>query len=233
MNADISLPLKSSGRLAIVDRDATIISSRQIAYACYRQAFDQIIAAAEPRSEPLKEEEYTRQYHPFDKNRVYKKYYPQLTEDQMAGIGEASWHYYLDHFEDARFNLLIPGMDDFMRKLKEAGNLIVILTSSHIDGKWLRHYRIPVDDFYSMQKLKKDPGIDSKDRAIDYILKTYGKDYSEGVTIGDNPKDHVDSVLSIGTGFGLGHPAARKLLRESVDLYAETVDDLYRFFGLD
>jgi len=234
MKNNIPLPLESGSWLAIVDRDATIISSRQIAYSCYRESFDRVISPADPDAELMSEEEYTFQYHPFDKEQVYRSNYPRLSPDQLEAVGEASWQYYLSHFEDPQFNLLIPGMDDFMRRLKEDGNLVVILTSSHIDGKWLRHYEIPVDGFFSMQDLKKKKIIEGgKDEAIEYILTSYNKPRTRVVTVGDNPRDHVEDVLSIGIGFGLGHPAARDLIESSVDLYAGTVDDPYRFFGLD
>ena len=60
----------------------------------------------------------------------------------------------------------------------------------------------------------------------------YGKSPREAVTIGDNPKDHIEEVISIGTPFGLDSPAARRDLEKAVDFYAPRVENIYEFFNL-
>ncbi|MFH1037654.1 MAG: HAD hydrolase-like protein [PVC group bacterium] len=229
---DLSLPLPSRDRLVILDRDATIISSREIAYGCFEEAFDKVISQVYPPAAKLSKEKYTREYHPFHRTGVYEVYYPGLNEGQLIQVGEVSWQYYLNNNQHDRFNLLIPGMDDFIRKLKAAGSLIIILTVSEGDGKWLTNYRIPVDGYFSMTRLQKDGVIEGKKpEAIRYILDQYGRSFPDVITIGDNPKDHIDEVISIGAAFGLGCPAARQELKESIDLYADRVETLYDFFA--
>ncbi len=230
---DLSLPLPSRGWLIILDRDATIISSREIAYGCYEEAFEKVISQTYPPAAKLSEEAFTRAYHPFARTGIYEVYYPRLTEVQLVEVGEVSWQFYLDNYRHVRFNALIPGMDAFIRKLKKSGSLIIILTASEGDGKWMRHYRIPVDGYFSVTKLRKDKIIEGKKpAAIRYILQQYNRSFGEAITIGDNPLDHIDEVISIGTAFGLGSFAAQQTLKESVDLYAPRVETLYEFFDL-
>ena len=228
---DISLPLPAREWLVILDRDATIISSREIAYGCFEESFENVISETYPLSEKLSLEEYTRAYHPFERTGVYEVYYPRLSHVQMEKIGELSWQFYLDNYRKEQFNELLEGMDDFIRKLKGAGSLIVILTASESDGKWLRHYGIPVDAIFSVTTMRKDKVIEGKKPdAIRHILEQYNKSYEDTVTIGDNPKDHIEEIISIGAEFGLGCPEARQVLRESVDISASRVENLYGIF---
>jgi phosphoglycolate phosphatase-like HAD superfamily hydrolase len=230
---NIPLPLPKQEWLIILDRDATIISSREIAYGCFEESFEKVISEVYPLSEKLTLEEYTRSYHPFERTGVYEVYYPRLSLVQMELIGELSWQFYLDNYREEHFNNLLEGMDDFIRELKAAGCLIVILTASEGDGQWMRHYNIPVDGYYSVTRLRKDKVIaGKKPDAIRHILQQHNKSSSESVTIGDNPKDHIPEILSIGTAFGLGCPGARRMLEESVDLYAPRVETLHEIFGL-
>ncbi len=228
-----SLPLSPRGMAMIIDRDATIISSRPIAYGCYRASFHEVIRPADPRARELDEAEFSREYHPFTRTGIYEVYYPGLTEDDRVRIGEVSWNFYISNYHKPEFNPLIPGMDEAIRSLKAAGATIVILTASESDGRWLKHYRIPVDSYYSVQRLRKEKIIDGKKpEAIRHILAQLGKSPREAVTIGDNPKDHVPEVISIGTPFGLDSPAARRDLEKAVDLCAARVEDLCEIFNL-
>jgi len=228
---DISLPLPDREWLVILDRDATIISSREIAYGCFEESFEKVISETYQLSEKLSLEEYTRSYHPFERTGVYEVYYPRLSHVQMELIGELSWQFYLDNYRKKQFNGLLEGMDDFIRKLKGAGCLIVILTASESDGKWMRHYGIPVDAIFSVTTMRKDKVIEGKKPdAIRYILEQYDRSYEDTVTIGDNPKDHIDEIVSIGAEFGLGCPAARQALRENVDITAPRVETLHEIF---
>lgn len=230
---DIALPLPARGRLIILDRDATIISSREISYGCFEESFEKVISESYPISEKLSLEEYTRSYHPFEKTGVYEVYYPGLSSEQMDRIGELSWQFYLDNYREEHFNELLKGMDDFIRELKAAGSLIVILTASEGDGHWMRHYNIPVDGYYSVIRLRKENVISgNKPDAIRHILKEHKRSPSDTITIGDNPKDHIAEIISIGAAFGLGSPSARRMLEESVDLYAPRVETLHEIFGL-
>lgn len=219
--------------MVIMDRDATILSSREIAYGCYEDSFDKIISNLYPPSSKLSITEYTRYYNPFEKTGIYEVYYPLLSSQQMERITELNWQFYLKNCRVEKFNKILPGMDRFIRKLKEYGCLVVVLTASDGDGIWMRHYNIPIDGFYSVIQLQKSKIIScEKSEAIGYILKRHKKSPPETVTIGDNPNDHVDGILSIGTAFGLGCPAARRMLKNSVDLYAPRVEKLYDIFGL-
>jgi len=206
-----SLPLSPQGTLIIIDRDATIISSREIAYGCYRAAFDRVIRKSDSEAGQLGEELFSRAYHPFSRIGVYEVYYCR----------------------EPKFNRLIPGMDGAIRALKAAGGVIVILTASESDGSWLKHYRIPVDGLFSVQRLKKDGIIEGgKPEAIHHILDQYGASPRAAVTIGDNPQDHIDEVISIGTPFGLACPDARRDLEKAVDIYIPRLENLYRIFNL-
>ena len=230
---NLSLPLPDREWLIIMDRDATIISSREIAYGCFEEAFSQVISETYPLSEKLSQEKYTRSYHPFERTGVYEKYYPRLSPEQLVRVGEVSWQFYLANYRKERFNLLLEGIDDFLRKLKAAGCLIAILTASEGDGHWMRHYNIPVDAYYSMIRLQKKEVISGKKPdAIRHIIKQHNRSSKNTVTIGDNPKDHIAGIMSIGTAFGLGCPAARRMLKGSVDLYAPRVETLHEIFGL-
>ncbi len=229
----ITLPLSPRGKVMIIDRDATIISSRQIAYACYRTSFREVVQKADPEARELDEAEFSRGYHPCPRTGIYEVYYPGLQEPDRERIGEVSWDFYIGNYHKPEFNLLIPGMDEFIRALKSAGAAIVILTASEADGKWMKHYRIPVDSYFSVHRLRDEKIIaGKKPEAIRHILKEYGKSPREAVTIGDNPKDHVEEVISIGTPFGLDSPAARRDLEEAVDLCASRVEDLFEIFNL-
>lgn len=230
----LSLPLSPRGTVLIIDRDATIISTREIAYACYRAAFNRVIRKADPEAGLLSEELFSRAYHPFTRTGIYEVYYPRLGEEQRKLIGEVSWNYYLNNYHQPEFNRLIPGMDDCLRSLQAAGGVIVILTVSEAGGEWLRHYRIPVDGYFSLTRMKKEGAIaGGKPEAIRHILERYGKSSREAVTIGDNPTDHVEEITSIGCGFGLGCPAARRDLEDAVAIYVSRVEELSRIFGLD
>jgi phosphoglycolate phosphatase-like HAD superfamily hydrolase len=228
-----SLPLSPQGTLIIIDRDATIISSREIAYGCYRAAFDRVIRKSDSEAGQLGEELFSRAYHPFSRIGVYEVYYPNLKESDRKRIGEVSWEFYTSHCREPKFNRLIPGMDGAIRALKAAGGVIVILTASESDGSWLKHYRIPVDGLFSVQRLKKDGIIEGgKPEAIHHILDQYGASPRAAVTIGDNPQDHIDEVISIGTPFGLACPDARRDLEKAVDIYIPRLENLYRIFNL-
>lgn len=230
----LSLPLSPRGMLMIIDRDATIISSREIAYGCYRAAFNEVIRKADPKALELSEEIFSRDYHPFARTGIYEVYYPGLEESDRERVGEVTWDFYLGNYRKPEFNRLIPGMDDCIRALKAAGGIIVILTVSESDGRWMRHYRIPVDGYFSVTRLRNEKIIDGKKpEAIRHILEQYGKTPREAVTIGDNPKDHVERVISIGASFGLDSPAARRDLEKAVGLYARRVENLYEFFNLN
>jgi len=231
MKKNIPLPLPKQEWLIILDRDATIISSREIAYGCFEESFEKVVSEIYPKSSKLSLEEFTRSYHPFERTGVYEVYYPRLSSEQMELIGELSWQFYLDNCREESFNDLLEGMDDFIRELRAAGCLVVILTASDGDGHWMRHYDIPVDGFYSMIRLRQDEMFTGKKpEAIRHILKQYNKSFSESVTIGDNPKDHIPEIISIGAAFGLGCPSARRMLEESVDLYAPRVETLHEIF---
>ncbi len=228
---NISLPLPNREWLIILDRDATIISSREIAYGCFEEAFKKVISETYPLSAKLSLADYTSSYHPFERTGVYEIYYPRLTPEQLVRVGEVSWQFYLDNYQKERFNKLIEGMDDFILKLKAAGSSVVILTASESDGKWMRHYGIPVDEIFSVTGMRKAGVIEGKKpEAIHHILAQYNKSYDDAVTIGDNPKDHIDEIISIGAEFGLGCPEARQALKESVDLSAPRVETLYEIF---
>lgn len=229
-----TLPLDPRGTLMIIDRDATIISSREIAYGCYLASFKEVIRKADPEAGQLNEELFTRAYHPFARTGVYEIYYPDLEEKAREKIGEVSWDYYKSHYRRDEFNLLIPGMDECLRALKEAGGTIVILTASEADGTWMKKYEIPVDNYFSVTRLRNEGTIEGKKpEAIRHILAQYDKPAGEAVTIGDNPKDHIDEVISIGTPFGLHSPDARRDLRQAVDIYTPRIEDLYGVFGLE
>ncbi len=231
MKKKISLPLPAREWLVILDRDATIISSREIAYGCFEESFEKVISETYPFSAKLSLSDYTRSYHPFERTGVYEVYYPRLTPEQLVRVGEVSWQFYLDNYRKERFNNLLDGMDKFILKLKAAGCLIVILTASESDGKWMRHYGIPVDNIFSVTGMRKAGVIEGKKpEAIHHILDQYNKSYEDAVTIGDNPKDHIDGIISIGAEFGLGCPEARRDLRECVDITAPRVEDLYNIF---
>ena len=230
---NISLPLPDREWLIIMDRDATIISSREIAYGCFEESFEKVISETYPISKKLSMEEYTRSYHPFERTGVYEVYYPRLSPEQLERIGELSWQFYLDNYREEHFNELLEGMDDFIRELKASGCLIAVLTASEGDGHWMRHYDIPVDGYYSVIRLQKDKVISGKKPdAISHILKQHNRSPGDTVTIGDNPKDHIAGIMSIGAAFGLGCPDARRMLKESVDLYAPRVETLHEIFGL-
>lgn len=227
-------PLPRRKRVAVIDRDATIFSSWEIAYACYEEAFDRVVSGAYPPSAKLSKEEYTLEYHPFDKFRVYRRYYPGLTEKQLEEAGGASWLYYKSHFAEERFNQLIPGMDKFLAALKAEGNRLVVLTSSEGDWKWIRRYNLPIDDIISLVRLREAgelKGGEEKGMAIFHVLRKLGRSPEEAVTIGDHPLDHVEDVFSIGSGYGLGSPEAQEELKKAVKFYAATVGDLYKIFG--
>jgi phosphoglycolate phosphatase-like HAD superfamily hydrolase len=231
--SSISLPISPRGRLIIIDRDATIISSRQIAYGCYRASFDRVIRKTDPEAGRLSEELFSRAYHPFSRTGVYEVYYPDLDENDRKRIGEVSWEFYLSHCGEPEFNRLIPGMDEFIRALKAAGAVIAVLTASESQGIWLKHYRIPLDGLFSVQRLKKDKIIEGgKPAAVRHILDQYEKSPREAVTIGDNPEDHVEEITSIGSAFGLACPDARRDLEEAVDIYVPRVENLYGIFNL-
>lgn len=230
---EISLPLPDREWLIILDRDATIISSWEIAYGCFEESFKKVVSNSYSLSEKLSLAEYTQAYHPFERTGVYEVYYPRLSHLQMEQIGELSWQFYLDHCRDEGFNRIIPGMDDCIRRLKDAGCLIAILTASDGDGHWMRHYDIPVDGYYSVIQLQKENVISGKKpEAIRHILEQHKRSFSDTVTIGDNPKDHIAEIMSIGAAFGLGSPGARRMLKESVDLYAPRVETIHEIFGL-
>ena len=219
--------------LLIIDRDATIISSRQIAYGCYRAAFEAVIRKADPEAGELSEELFSRAYHPFTRTGVYEVYYPGLGEKELKRIGEVSWEFYIGNYHKSEFNVLIAGMDEAIRALKAAGAEIVILTASESDGKWMEHYRIPVDSYFSVHRLRDEKVIaGKKPEAIRHILERHEKSPGEAVTIGDNPKDHIEEVTSIGTGFGLDCPDARSDLKAAVDIYAPRIENLYEIFNL-
>jgi len=228
---DISLPLPDREWLVILDRDATIISSREIAYGCFEESFKKVISETYPLSAKLSLSDYTSFYHPFERTGIYEIYYPRLTPEQLVRVGEVSWQFYLDNYRKERFNKLLKGMDNFIQALKASGCLIVILTASESDGKWMRHYGIPVDAIFSVTTMRKDKVIEGKKPdAIRYILEQYDRSYEDTVTIGDNPKDHIDEIVSIGAEFGLGCPAARQALRENVDITAPRVETLHEIF---
>ena len=229
----LHLPLPRKQWLAIFDRDATLFSSWEMAYGCYEEAFDKVVSEAYPASEKLGQEEYTREYNPLDRWAVYNKYYPKLTEEQLERAGEASWHFYLANFGESRFNRIIPGVDDFLIQFKAQNNLIVVLTASDGDESWLRHYQLPFDEMYSLVRLRKTGMIKGgKSEGISFIVDRFSKYCDDTVTVGDHPKDHVDGILSIGVGYGLGSPEAREVLRNSVDIYAPGVSHLHNIFGI-
>lgn len=219
--------------LAIVDRDATIFSSRPIAYACYEAAFEEAVRPACPGAARLDFRTFTRRHDPFDRQAVYRKHYPGLTEEDLKRVGAASWSFYLAHREEDRFNPLIPGMDEFLRRLKEAGHRVVILTAADIDDRRMRERNIPLDGFFSMYALKAEKKIESTKReAIFYLLSLFRADPGEAVTVGDAPLDHVREVFSVGTAFDLGCAASRDALRTAVRACVSRVKDLFPLFGL-
>ncbi len=235
--ADKSLkfPLSRKKRLFIIDRDATVFSSWEVAYACYEKAFDEVISAVYPPSAKLTKEEYTADYHPFEKDKFYRERYPKLSEEQLKAAGEASWQFYVSNFAEERFNKLIPGMDDFLKALKSEGHLLVLLTASEGDWEWIRHYDLPIDEIISLVRLREAGELqkgEKKGIAILYVIEKFKSAPKDAVTIGDHPFDHVDEVVSIGSGYGLGSPEAREELREAVDFYASSVRDLHKIFGL-
>ena len=230
---DLSLPIPRKNWLAIVDRDATIFSSRAIAYACYEAAFAEVISAAYSPSTRLDIRAYTREYNPLERLAVYRKHYPRLSEEDLKRVGEVSWQYYLAHHPEDRFNRLIPGMDDFLRRLRKDGNRVVILTTADADDRRFREYKIPLDGFFSMHGLKAEKKISATKReAIFYLLSLYRTSPADAVTIGDAPLDHVPEVLSVGTGFDVGCRAAREALQRAARIYVSRVADLFPVFGL-
>ncbi len=231
----IKFPLSRKKRLLIIDRDATVFSSWEVAYACYEEAFDKVISAVYPPSAKLTKEEYTVKYHPFEKNKFYQEYYPKLSEEQLKAVGEASWQFYVSNFAEERFNKLIPGMDDFLKALKSQGNRLVLLTASEGGWEWIRHYDLPFDEVISLVKLREAGELqkeEKKEIVILYIIEKFESTPEDSVTIGDHPLDHVDVIVSIGSGYGLGSPEAREELRGVVDFYASSVRDLHKVFGL-
>lgn len=227
------LPLPRKQWLAIFDKDATLFSSWEMAYACYEEAFNKVVSEIYPASEKLGRDEYTREYNPLDRLTIYKKYYPKLTEEQLEKTGEASWQFYLANFGESRFNQIIPGIDVFLKQFKAKNNLIVVLTASDGDESWLRYYNLPFDEMYSLVRLRKMGMIKGgKSEGISFIVDRFSKYCDETVTIGDYPKDHIDGILSIGVGYGLGCPEAREELRKSVDIYAPGVSHLHNIFGI-
>ncbi len=229
----LSLPLSPRGTLLIIDRDATIFSSREIAYGCYRAVFARVIRKADPEAGLLSEELFIRAYHPFTRTGVYEVYYPGLKDSDRKRIGEIAWDFYLKHCRKPEFNRPIAGMDGVIRALQAAGAVIAVLTLSESDGAWLKHYRIPFDGLFSVQRMKQEGLIEGgKPEAIRHILNHYGRSPREAVTIGDNPQDHIPEVTSIGSAFGLGSPDARRDLEAAVDFCARRVRDLYGIFNL-
>ncbi len=228
---DISLPLPARGTLLIIDRDATIISSRKMAYSCYREAFDRVIRKSDPSAGLLDEKLFSQAYHPFTRTGIYETYYPGLKEPELKKIGEVSWKFYLDNYSQPEFNQLIPAMDECLRAIKAAGALIVILTVSEAGGEWLQRYRISFDGYFSLSRMRREGVISGgKPEAIQHILALHGKSPREAVTIGDNPKDHVEEIVSIGTAFGLHCPEARRDLKAAVDIYVRRVEQLSDVF---
>jgi len=226
-------PIPSRKLLVVIDRDATIYSSRPIAYACYQAAFAEAIAPARPGAAKLDYRTFTRDYNPFDRLSLYKKHYPDLDEEDLKRAGDASWQYYLDHRDEDRFNPLIPGMDEFLRGLKTAGHRVVILTAADIDDRRMREWGISLDGFFSMHALRAEKKIKAaKQEAIFYLLFRYRALPEEAVTIGDSPHDHIPEILSVGTAFDLGCSASRAALRAAVRIYVSRVKDLFRLFGL-
>ena len=141
----IKFPLSRKKRLFIIDRDATVFSSWEVAYACYEDAFGKVISAVYPPSAKLTKEEYTAEYHPFEKDKFYREHYPELSEEQFEAVADTSWEFYKSNFAEERFNRLIPGMDGFLRALKSEGNRLVLLTASEGGWEWIRHYDLPID----------------------------------------------------------------------------------------
>ena len=229
----LQLPLPAKKWLAIIDRDATIFSSWELAYTCYEEAFDRVISRLYPDSQKLSKEEYTREFNPFDIDKVLKKHYPELSEEDLDRVNEVRWQFYLDNFRERRFNEVLPGVKGFLKKFKEKGNLIAVLTTSEGDESYFHHYGLPFDEIYSMVKLKKEGMIEGgKREAIFFIIDRFNWSLDDVVTIGDRPGDHIDEILSIGVGYGLGSHEAQEELRNSVDIYVPTVGDLHRVFGL-
>lgn len=229
----ISLPLPPDYRLGIIDRDATIISSWEIAYGCYLKAFERVISRRYPGRAPLGFRNYTLQYNHFRREEVYLNNYPLLKEADLKEIGSVSWNFYLENCGAKEFNRLIPGMDRLLHGLKEQGRKIAILTMSYEEGKWLKRHGIPVDAYYSVIKMR-ERGIvrEGKEEAISHILEETKTSPRRAFTLGDSPKDHSPGVLSIGAGFGLGNPDARRLLESRVDIYAPDVESLFAVFDL-
>lgn len=219
-------------RLAIFDRDATIISSRRTAYACYREAFARVISSARPALRPVSVAVYWSEYHPFVPDLFYRRRYGDLPAETLATVKETTWRYYLEHCREPALNRPIPGMPGLLQDLVGSGIEVVILTAGDFDGAILRGHGIPFSECYSMVRMKADGLVKDKISAVDLILSRRGLSPGEAVTVGDNPNDHVPGVTSVGTGFGLGSREARYVLRRRVDYYADTVAQLRRIFRL-
>jgi len=219
-------------RLAIFDRDATIISSRRTAYACYREAFVRVISPARPALRPVSVAAYWGEYHPFEPDLFYRRRYGDLPAETLAAVKETTWRYYLQHCRDPELNRPISGMPGLIRDLTASGTEVVILTAGDFDGAILRGQRIPFSECYSMVRMKAAGLLKNKIEAVDLILSRRGLSPAEAVTVGDNPNDHVPGVTSVGAGFGLGSSEARHVLRRSVEYYADTVAQLRRILRL-
>ena len=220
--------------MAIVDRDATIFSSKEIAYSCYEEAFDRVVLGTYTDFAKVNQDVYTKEFNPFKRLDFYKQRYPKLTEEHLGKIAEVSFRYYLDNFRKSRFNQPIPGVIDFIKLFKEKDNLIVVLTASDSDENWFKRYDMPYDEMYSLVRLRaaKMIGVkNGKPDAIPFIIDRFSRYCDQAVTIGDHPRDHVEGILSIGAAYGLGSLESRKELREKVDIYAPAVIDLHRIFG--
>ncbi|HPJ72031.1 MAG TPA: hypothetical protein PK636_05055 [bacterium] len=220
-------------RFLIFDRDATLISSREIAYACYLAAFEAVVAEALPALAPIDGETHWREYHPFEPALFYRRRYPSLEDDAISRAGDASWRFYLEHAARPEFNPVIPAIPDFVRTLKRDGFEVVVLTSGRLENEFMEEHGIPVDACYSMVRMREKglPAVE-KGEAISYILGRHGRGRGDAVTIGDNPRDHVEGIASVGAAYGLGSATAREELRGAVDHFAESVEDFYPLFGL-
>jgi len=218
-------------RLAIFDRDATIISSRRVAYLCYLEVFREVISPRFPGLAAVAPDAYWREYHPFQPELFYRRNYPPLGEEELGEVRRISWTSYLDHVDDPEVNEPIPGMPEFVRDLAAAGMEIVILTAGKFNGEHLRRWDVPFQSFYSMVELREAGILQTKPEAIEHILSRHGANRKETVTVGDNPADHVPELTSVGVGFGLGSAEAREVLRRAVDHYADDLAELRLIFS--
>jgi hypothetical protein len=61
-NSKIQIPLEKKNWLIVADKDATILSSFKLAYACFSEAFTKVILKKYDANQKLNENDYKKYY---------------------------------------------------------------------------------------------------------------------------------------------------------------------------